>query len=119
MLAIEPLFYPDVFRQPRCSTPIEMSGVGARWRCQGGRPGRPPEVVARGGAEVVSDLRPEHRSGIFCFRPPHAERAFQALSRAGVACVLREGAIRLSPHLYNTQDEIAVVMEVLSRPEGW
>ena len=76
-------------------------------------------IEETGSAEVVSDLRPEHRSGIFCFRPPHAERAFQALSRAGVACVLREGAIRVSPHLYNTQDEIAVVMEVLSRPEGW
>ncbi len=71
-----------------------------------------------GAAEIVSDLRPEHRSGIFCFRPPHAERAFKALARAGVACVLREGAIRLSPHLYNTEDDIAVVMDVISRPEG-
>ncbi|CAA9369726.1 MAG: Cysteine desulfurase [uncultured Gemmatimonadetes bacterium] len=68
-------------------------------------------------AEIVSDLRPEHRSGIFCFRPRDAERAFQALTRAGVACVLREGAIRVSPHLYNTENDIAVVMEVLS--EGW
>ncbi|HEX8362103.1 MAG TPA: aminotransferase class V-fold PLP-dependent enzyme [Longimicrobium sp.] len=73
---------------------------------------------ATGSAEIVSDLRPEHRSGIFCFRPPHAERAFQALARAGVACVLREGAIRLSPHLYNTEDDIAVVMDVISRPEA-
>ena len=68
-------------------------------------------------AEIVSALRPEHRSGIFCFRPRDAERAFQALTRAGVACVLREGAIRVSPHLYNTENDIAVVMEVLS--EGW
>jgi selenocysteine lyase/cysteine desulfurase len=72
-----------------------------------------------GAAEIVSDLRPEHRSGIFCFRPPDAERAFRALGRAGVNCVLREGAIRISPHLYNTDDDVAVVMDVLSRPETW
>jgi selenocysteine lyase/cysteine desulfurase len=76
-------------------------------------------ISANGAAEIVSDLRPEHRSGIFCFRPPNAERAFGALERAGVVCVLREGAIRVSPHLYNTEDDIAVVMEVLSRPEAW
>jgi len=72
-----------------------------------------------GAAEIMSDLRPEHRSGIFCFRPPNAEGAFRALGRAGVNCVLREGAVRLSPHLYNTDDDIAVVMEVLSHPERW
>jgi selenocysteine lyase/cysteine desulfurase len=75
-------------------------------------------IGATGAAQIVSDLRPEHRSGIFCFRPPDAERAFRALTRAGVACVLREGAIRISPHLYNTEEDIAVVMEVLSRPEA-
>jgi cysteine desulfurase / selenocysteine lyase len=65
-------------------------------------------------AEIVSDLRPDRRSGIFSFRPGDAEQAFRALTRAGVVCVLREGAIRLSPHLYNTADDIARVMDVLS-----
>jgi cysteine desulfurase / selenocysteine lyase len=67
-----------------------------------------------GGAEMVSDLRPERRSGILSFIPPDADRAFAALAAAGVSCVLREGAIRLSPHLYNTPEEIAVVIEVLA-----
>src|SRR2546429_157530 len=35
-----------------CSTPLEMSGVGARQRCQAGPLGRPPEVVTRGGTAV-------------------------------------------------------------------
>jgi selenocysteine lyase/cysteine desulfurase len=68
-----------------------------------------------GGGEIVSDLRPAHRSGILCFRPADAEGAYAELTRAGVACVLREGAVRISPHLYNTHDEIATVIEVLSR----
>ncbi|CAN5698038.1 aminotransferase class V-fold PLP-dependent enzyme [soil metagenome] len=68
----------------------------------------------RPGVEMVSDLRPEHRSGIFCFRPPAAEVVFGALREGGVHCVLREGAIRLSPHLYNTREDIDLVMDILS-----
>lgn len=65
-------------------------------------------------AEIVSDLRPERRSGILAFRPRDAGRTYDALARAGVGCVLREGCIRLSPHLYNTAEEIGVVMDVLA-----
>ncbi|HEX5724866.1 MAG TPA: aminotransferase class V-fold PLP-dependent enzyme [Longimicrobiaceae bacterium] len=70
-------------------------------------------------AEVTSDLSPAHRSGIFAFRPRDPAAAFRALRGAGVACVLREGSIRLSPHLYNTHDDLGRVMDVLARREGW
>ena len=66
-----------------------------------------PEVT------VVSDLAPERRSGILCFRPPDPAGTFGALEAAGVACVLREDAIRVSPHLYNTLGDIARVVRVL------
>ena len=52
-------------------------------------------------------------SGSFCFRPRDVRGAFRALHDARIACVPREGAIRLSPHLYNTAGEVARVMEVL------
>jgi len=65
--------------------------------------------------EVVSDLAPGRRSGIFCFRPPAAEETFAALQAAGVNCVLRQGAVRVSPHLYNAADDVARVVEVLDR----
>jgi len=67
-----------------------------------------------GFAQIVSDLRPERRSGILAFRPRDAEQVYHALSRAGVGCVLREGCIRLSPHLYNTAEEIGEVIDVLA-----
>ena len=63
--------------------------------------------------EVVSDRSPGRRSGIFCFRPPRPERTFAALAEAGVVCVLREGAVRVSPHLYNDAGDLARVLEVL------
>ncbi|HEU0079925.1 MAG TPA: aminotransferase class V-fold PLP-dependent enzyme [Longimicrobiaceae bacterium] len=72
-------------------------------------------LADRPGYEVVSDRSPARRSGILCFRPPEPEAAFAALAAAGVACVLREGAVRLSPHLYNDADDLARVLEVLER----
>jgi selenocysteine lyase/cysteine desulfurase len=68
------------------------------------------------GVEIVSDMRPERRSGIFSFRPADAAGAFRALGQAGVGCALREGAVRLSAHLYNQPEDVATVMNVL---DGW
>jgi cysteine desulfurase / selenocysteine lyase len=64
--------------------------------------------------KVASDLTPGRRSGILSIRPPRAEQVFQKLTSAGVVCVLREGAIRLSPHLYNLRSEIEDVIGILS-----
>lgn len=64
--------------------------------------------------QVASDLSPARRSGILGVRPPSAERVFEALTGAGVVCASREGVIRLSPHLYNTREEIERVVEILS-----
>lgn len=72
-----------------------------------------------GGFEIVSDLAPERRSGILAFRPRDPAAAYAALKRAGVVCSLREGSIRVSPHLYNTAAEVAVVIDVLARRDGW
>jgi selenocysteine lyase/cysteine desulfurase len=36
------------------------------------------------------------------------------LRAAGVTCSLREGALRLSPHFYNTADEVERVVALLA-----
>ena len=64
--------------------------------------------------EVVSDLSPRRAEGEDC-RAPRAEEVFRALAAAGVVAVLREGAIRISPHLYNDAADVERVIEVLSR----
>lgn len=71
--------------------------------------------------EVISDLRPGARSGIFCFRPPSADVVFRRLAERGVVCALREGAIRVAPHLYNTRADLERVVDILdqSRGRGW
>jgi cysteine desulfurase / selenocysteine lyase len=74
--------------------------------------------LAERGIPVASDLRPERRSGILAFRPADPGGCWRALARAGVGCVVREGAVRLSPHLYNTADDLARVIEVLETEEA-
>ncbi len=62
---------------------------------------------------VVSPRDAAHRCGITCLAPDDARQAHRRLKAAGVVCAFREGAIRLSPHAYNTPDEMEKVVEVL------
>jgi cysteine desulfurase/selenocysteine lyase len=65
------------------------------------------------GVRVVSPREDRHRSAIVCIAPGKAVEAYHAIKRARIVCSLREGAIRLSPHFYNTMEEMEKVMEVL------
>ena len=63
--------------------------------------------------ELASPTDPRHESSIVCVRTPHVEESYNALKQAGVVCVMREGSIRLSPHVYNTVEEIQQVVDIL------
>jgi selenocysteine lyase/cysteine desulfurase len=65
------------------------------------------------GVRIASPLDERHRSAILCVAPPKPVEAYHAMKRAHVVCSLREGAIRLSPHCYNTIEEMGKVIEVL------
>lgn len=65
------------------------------------------------GVRIVSPRDDAHRSAILCVAPPKPADAYHALKRAHVVCSLREGAIRLAPHCYNTMEEMEKVVEVL------
>ncbi len=70
--------------------------------------------LQRRGYEVVSNLDPTHRSAIVSFAVRGDVRAAHArLREAKVAVSLRESYIRVSPHGYNTEDEVLRVGEVL------
>jgi selenocysteine lyase/cysteine desulfurase len=56
-----------------------------------------------------------HGSGIVCVAPPDLEAAHRALREARIFCSLREGAIRISPHCYNTVEEMETVAMILER----
>ena len=62
---------------------------------------------------ITSPIENGHRSAILCIAPPKPAEAYHGLKRARVVCGLREGAIRLAPHCYNTMEEMEKVIEVL------
>lgn len=70
--------------------------------------------LERRGYRVVSNLDPARRSAILSFAVPGDPQAAHArLQEAGVAVSLRETYIRVSPHGYNTEEEIDRVGQVL------
>lgn len=68
----------------------------------------------RRGVRVTSP-RGSHGSAIVCLAPGDAATAHQALRDARIHTSLREGSIRISPHLFNTLDEMDRVAAVLDR----
>lgn len=72
------------------------------------------EWAGRAGVRVVSPLD-HHGCGILCMMPADVGGAFRALKAARVVCGMREGAIRLSPHFYNTVAEMERVVEILEQ----
>lgn len=65
------------------------------------------------GMRIVSPRDERHRSAILCIAPAEPVEAYHAIKRARIVCSLREGAIRLSPHCYNTVGEMQKVLDVL------
>jgi selenocysteine lyase/cysteine desulfurase len=67
----------------------------------------------RSGARVVSP-RGAHQSGILCVAPDGVQEVHRRLKLSRIVCSLREGAIRFSPHCYNTVDEMERVAHALA-----
>jgi len=78
------------------------------------------ETALRRGYEILSPRNPENRSGIVTFKVPGADPhgLWKALLARNVVCSARSGGIRVSPHFYNTPDEIARFFEILAEEAG-
>ncbi len=60
----------------------------------------------RGDVRLVTPADPARRAGVVAVAPRDPVAASERLTSAGVSHSLREGAIRLSPHCYNTEEEV-------------
>jgi cysteine desulfurase/selenocysteine lyase len=67
------------------------------------------------GYRIASPRGKNEQSGILCFVHPEGEteRLFERLSAARVVASMRQGAIRLAPHFYNTADEVERLLGLL------
>lgn len=66
---------------------------------------------------LVTPADSAKRAGVLAIAPRDPVGASRALSEAKVYHSLREGAIRLSPHCFNTTEEMGRALEVLGRQE--
>jgi selenocysteine lyase/cysteine desulfurase len=70
---------------------------------------------ARGaGMRVRAAAAPEDRSGIVMIESSDPAAAVRRLMRSGVICDYRPGAVRLSPHFYNTTEDNEKAIRLLS-----
>lgn len=72
------------------------------------------EAIDAGRLCGVSPLDDEHSSGIVCVIPARLSECQRRLEREGVVVALREGALRLSPHCYNTPEEMEKVVGIMT-----
>jgi selenocysteine lyase/cysteine desulfurase len=70
-------------------------------------------AASREDVTLVTPADRGRRAGIIAFAPADLEGVHRRLLGAEVAHVVREGCVRLSPHYYNTIDEIERVVAVL------
>ncbi|HEX4681501.1 MAG TPA: aminotransferase class V-fold PLP-dependent enzyme, partial [Gemmatimonadaceae bacterium] len=71
-------------------------------------------ALERDDVELVTPADRSRRAAIVSVRPRDAKAASARLTAANVAHSVREGAIRLSPHFYNTEEEVRRVLQLMS-----
>lgn len=62
---------------------------------------------------LVTPSDPLHRAGVIAIAPRDPQPVSARLTKAGVVHALREGAIRLSPHGYNTVEEVDQALAIM------
>ncbi len=69
--------------------------------------------LAQRGIEVITPKDEREHSGIVSFNFPDAEKVFERLHNQNIIISLRQGRLRVSPHFYNTEEEIKKLMAAL------
>jgi selenocysteine lyase/cysteine desulfurase len=75
-------------------------------------------ALARKDMTLVTPVDPARRAAIVSIAPPDPVATSRRLTAANIIHSLRESAIRLSPHCYNTREEMARALEVLGGAPG-
>jgi selenocysteine lyase/cysteine desulfurase len=70
-------------------------------------------LAADAGYELITPADPARRAGIVTFRHDRAEEAAGAMRKRGIIVSARSGHIRISPHFYNTREELEAAFEAL------
>ncbi len=64
---------------------------------------------------ILKNIEMKNIAGIVSLKIDNTENIMRNLKERKIACSLREGLIRFSPHFYNTKDEINYVVDELTK----
>jgi len=67
------------------------------------------------GADVVTPADPSRRGPLVCVRSTDAPALVASLAEENIVCSLRDTNLRVAAHYYNTDDDIDVLLDALSR----
>lgn len=70
------------------------------------------------GFEVVSPREHSKRAGIVSFKHPEAKTIFNDFNEQRIVVSLREGMLRVSPHFYNSEDDLHALFSMLHYYSG-
>ena len=71
-------------------------------------------IADASGIPLVTPAAADRRAGIVSLKPSGADRASARLKEQRIVHSFREGAIRLSPHIYNTLDDVRAAMLLIT-----
>jgi cysteine desulfurase / selenocysteine lyase len=67
------------------------------------------------GIDPMVDEEKKYLSGIVTFRHDDAQMLYNKLEQHNIICSVREGALRIAPHFYNSREEIDNLIEVIRK----
>jgi len=67
------------------------------------------------GADVVTPADPSRRGPLVCVRSTDAPALVASLAEENIVCSLRDTNLRIAAHYYNTESDIDVLLDALSR----
>ena len=67
------------------------------------------------GGTVATPRNPNERGALICIKSTDAERLVAELGQEGIVTSSRDGNLRVSPHAYNTPEDIKTVLWELGR----
>jgi selenocysteine lyase/cysteine desulfurase len=67
------------------------------------------------GARVVTPRSPEQRGALLCVASTDVDRLVAVLAEGGVVTSSRDDNLRISAHCYNTAEDVATVLDLLTQ----
>src|SRR5207244_13394192 len=67
------------------------------------------------GARLATPRDPERRGALLCVRSRDSRALVAALARDGIVTSERDGNLRVSPHCYNSSEDVDAVLASLQR----